>query len=121
MKNKKVDFLLLGSIIIISIFGLIMIYSASYVWAEYKFADPFKFLKNQGTFFILGLFMLWFVSRIDYHIYYEKANLIFTICLILLVLVLIPGIGTVRNGSRSWFGKAAALSRDHIQRPSRLV
>jgi len=34
----------------------------------------------------------------------NKANLILGICFILLLLVLIPGIGSVRNGSRSWFG-----------------
>ena len=44
------------------------------------------------------------ISKIDYKFYYKKANLILTICIILLVLVLIPGIGSVRNGSRSWFG-----------------
>ncbi len=44
------------------------------------------------------------ISKIDYKLYYEKANLILSICLILLILVLIPGIGSIRNGSRSWFG-----------------
>ena len=34
----------------------------------------------------------------------KKANLIFLICLILLILVLIPGIGIVRGGARSWIG-----------------
>ena len=43
-------------------------------------------------------------SKIDYHIYYRYANWILLICVILLVLVLIPGIGVIRNGSRSWFG-----------------
>ena len=33
----------------------------------------------------------------------KKSNLILLICFILLILVLIPGIGTLRNGSRSWF------------------
>ena len=36
--------------------------------------------------------------------YLKKANTIIGICLLLLILVLIPGIGTIRNGSRSWFG-----------------
>ena len=57
MKNKKVELLLLISVITISIFGLIMIYSASYVWAEYKFNDPFKFVKNQTIFFLVGVFL----------------------------------------------------------------
>ena len=34
----------------------------------------------------------------------RKANLILMGCFLLLVLVLIPGIGSIRNGSRSWFG-----------------
>ena len=44
------------------------------------------------------------ISKIDYKFYYNKASQIFLISIILLVLVLIPGIGSVRNGSRSWFG-----------------
>ena len=45
-----------------------------------------------------------FISNIDYKIYLKYSNKILLICFILLTLVLIPGIGTVRNGSRSWFG-----------------
>lgn len=81
-----------------------MIYSSSYIWAEYKFDDSLKFFKNQGLFLIMGIIFMIIVSKIDYHIYFKKSNLILIICLLLLVLVLIPGIGTVRNGSRSWFG-----------------
>ena len=47
---------------------------------------------------------MFFTSKIDYNIYYEKANIILLVCFILLILVLIPGVGSVRNGSRSWFG-----------------
>lgn len=44
------------------------------------------------------------ISKIDYSFYYKNSNKILFICFILLILVLIPGIGSVRNGSRSWFG-----------------
>ena len=81
-----------------------MIYSSSYIWAEYKFNNPFKYLINQSIFFIIGIGLMLFIKRIDYNLYYKKSNIILIICLILLILVLIPGIGTVRNGSRSWFG-----------------
>ena len=47
---------------------------------------------------------MYFVSKINYSIYYKYANTILIFSLILLILVLIPGIGSVRNGSRSWFG-----------------
>ena len=104
MKKNSVNVVLLLSVIVISLFGLVMIYSASYVWAEYKFNNPFKFVINQGVFFIIGVVFMMIISRIDYKIYYEKSNLFFIICLILLILVIIPGVGSVRNGSRSWFG-----------------
>ena len=104
MRKNSVDLLLLVSVILISLFGLVMIYSASYVWAEYKFNNPFKFVINQGIFFVVGIFLMLIVSRINYDKYYDRSNFLLICCLVLLVLVLIPGVGSVRNGSRSWFG-----------------
>lgn len=104
MKKNKFDIPLFISVILLSIFGIIMIYSASSIWANFKFNDPFKYVKHQGLFFIVGIFIMLFVSKINLKFLKEKANLILGICLILLILVLIPGIGSIRNGSRSWFG-----------------
>lgn len=81
-----------------------MIYSSSYIWASYKYNNPYKYVINQSIFFILGLVIMNIVSKINYKIYKNKANAILGICFLLLVLVLIPGIGVERNGSRSWFG-----------------
>jgi len=81
-----------------------MIYSASNIWSEYKFNTPYKFVRNQGIFFIIGLILMYIISKINYNYYYKYSKIILLFCIILLILVLIPGIGTVRNGSRSWFG-----------------
>lgn len=101
---KKFDFVLLISIIFLIIFGIVMIYSASSIWAGYKFNDSFHYIKQQGLFAIVGIVLLYFISKVDYKIYFKKANLILGVCFVLLILVLIPGIGSIRNGSRSWFG-----------------
>ena len=101
---KKYSKILLIAVIIISLFGTLMIYSSSYVWAEYKFNDPYKYLKSQSIFLILGYIVMFIVSKFPYQNYKKLSNIIFFICLGMLALVLIPGIGTVRNGSRSWFG-----------------
>ena len=85
------------------IISLFMIYSASFIWANYKFNNPFKYVINQGIFSIIGIILLFIISKIDYKLYYKKSNIILLSCIILLILVLIPGIGVVRNGSRSWF------------------
>lgn len=98
------------NIIIISLtsflvlFGVVMITSASFVWAEYKFNNPFKFCINQSVFALLGFFLMLITSKIDYKLYYKHANVLFFGAIVLLILVLIPGIGVIRNGSRSWFG-----------------
>ena len=101
---KKYDKWLLIAVIIIAIFGIVMIYSASSIWAEYKFNDSFKFVKAQSAFFIISLVIVFVLKKINPKTYYEKANLILLICFLLLALVLIPGLGKIRNGSRSWFG-----------------
>lgn len=100
----KLSIKIVATVLILSIFGIIMMYSASYIWAEYKFNNPYRFLIHQGVFLIIGFLLMFFLSKINYKIYEKKTNLIIGICFLLLVLVLIPGIGQVRNGSRSWFG-----------------
>ena len=101
---QKFDTKLFIGVIIICLFGILMIYSASSIWSSYKFNDSLRFLKMQSLFFMIGLILMIIISKIDYNIYYKKANKILIICFILLILVLIPGLGQVRNGSRSWFG-----------------
>ena len=103
-KMKKIDYILLISVIALSLFGILMIFSSSYVWAEYKFNDPLKYVKHQSLFFLIGIILMFFVIKLDYRKLLEKSNIILIISLILLILVIIPGIGSIRNGSRSWFG-----------------
>lgn len=102
--KKKLGLYLFFTAVILILFGLAMIYSASSIWAMYKFSDPFKYVKQQGLFILIGIILVLIIRKIDYRIYYKNATKIFLACIILLVLVLIPGIGSIRNGSRSWFG-----------------
>ena len=99
---KKFNISLFISVIILSLFGLLMVYSSSSIWAEYKFSDPFKYVKNQGIFLIVGIIIMYIVSKIDYKKYYKYASKIFLVCFALIILVLF--VGTERNGSKSWFG-----------------
>lgn len=100
MKNKTI----IICVILLTLFGLIMIYSSSYIWAEYKYNSSYKYVINQSIFALIGFIFMYFISKIDYKMYKKYSNKILMICIILLILVLIPGIGIVRNGSRSWFG-----------------
>ena len=81
--KKHIDIYLFFAVIILILFGLVMIYSSSYVWAEYKFNDPFKYVKNQGLFIIIGIFLMIIVSKINYGTYKKYAFLIFILCIVL--------------------------------------
>jgi cell division protein FtsW len=104
MNKNKIDLILLIAVITLVIFGIIMIYSSSHIWAFYKYGDSLKYVKAQTIFFIIGIIIMIILSKVPYKYYLDKANIILGVCFLLLVLVLIPGIGTIRNGSRSWFG-----------------
>jgi len=86
------------------LFGLLMIYSSSSIWSEYKFNNAFHYFFYQAIFIIIGIILIITLSKINYHFYYHQANKLLFASIILLILVLIPGIGIIRNGSRSWFG-----------------
>ena len=55
---KKIDKCLLIPIIILSLIGLLMVYSASNVVASYKYDDKAYFLKRQLIFAIIGFFCM---------------------------------------------------------------
>ncbi|MFC4183076.1 stage V sporulation protein E [Saccharococcus thermophilus] len=106
-KKSTPDFLLIILTFSLLAIGLIMVYSASAVWAEYKFHDSFFFAKRQLLFAGVGIFAMFFIMNIDYWTWRDWSKALLIICFVLLVLVLIPGIGMVRNGSRSWIGVGA--------------
>ncbi len=81
-----------------------MVYSASMIWAEFKYNSKYYYLVRQALFLALGFVIFIFVKNVDYHFYLKWANLIFFICLGLLIIVLIPGIGVIRGGAQSWIG-----------------
>ena len=81
-----------------------MVASSSSIWASYKFNNPYKYMLHQLLFAFIGFLLMYICSKTDFELYKKHANKILIGSFILLILVLIPGIGIVRNGSRSWFG-----------------
>lgn len=106
-KKSTPDFLLIFLTFSLLAIGLVMVYSASAVWAEYKFHDSFFFAKRQLLFAGVGIIAMFFIMNVDYWVWRDWSKVLLIICFVLLVLVLIPGVGMVRNGSRSWIGVGA--------------
>ncbi|TQS75870.1 stage V sporulation protein E [Ornithinibacillus gellani] len=104
---NKPDYTLLFVILLLLGIGIVMVYSSSYVWAEYKYGDSFYFVKRQLLFAGAGVAAMLFLMAVPYTMLRKYAGIIAIGCFVLLLLVLIPGIGMVRGGARSWIGVGA--------------
>lgn len=102
--NKRIDKLLYIDIMLLVITGLLMVYSASHIVARFKYEDGAYYFKRQILFACIGLIAMHLVMRIKITTIKKYTSWSFFIALALLILVLIPGIGVVRGGARSWIG-----------------
>lgn len=100
----KLNYKLLIVIICFVIFGLLMVYSASNVVAMYRYNESTYFFKRQLIFAILGIILMIIISRLPIHLFYKMTYYIYIGGLFLLIIVLIPFIGVIRGGARSWIG-----------------
>lgn len=98
------DLWLLVSILSLLSIGIIMVYSAGAVLAFREYEDSFYFVKRQLLFALLGLVAMSIMINTDYRVWKRYAKVGLFICFVLLIVVLIPGIGNVRGGARSWLG-----------------
>ena len=101
----QLDFPLLFAIALLCAFGLVMLFSASYYYAQNTAAtkyDGFFYLKSQAMYLAVGLVAMYVVSRVDYH-FFDKIRVFALVgTLALMLLVLIPGLGVDRNGAQRW-------------------
>ena len=92
----------LANLLILLVFGLIMLFSASYATGYYYGGDSYEYIRPQFLYALLGLGVMWMVSYLDYHWLRQWAYPFYTLALVLLVLVLIPGLGKTVNGCTRW-------------------
>jgi len=103
---KEMDFKLLITLIILTLFGVINIYLCT---KGGVFNDPFLFAKKQLIWFFISLVSVYLVLTFDYKIIYGYVPIIYWITIALLIAVWIPGIGTTINGERGWIDLKISL------------
>jgi len=99
--------------------GLVMVYSASIATAEaarYTGGNPAYYLMRQAVFAAASLAAAVAVFLVPVRHWQRVAPLAFVVCLALLALVLVPGLGREVNGARRWLNLAAVTVQ-----PSELV
>lgn len=99
----KKNYLIIIPLVIILFIGLTMVYSSSSIWADFFYNDKMYYAKRQLIFIIIGLILMFLLSKINLKFIRKYSFLMLIIGFISLILVIIPGIGSEINGSRSWF------------------
>lgn len=94
------DFALFIVLMLICAFGMVMLFSASYYYAQSKFGDGLYYVKKQVIFFGVGLAALLVLSHIKYTVYQKLAMLGYLGLIVLLVLTLL--IGKSANDAQRW-------------------
>ena len=87
-KGTSIDMPLLIITLTLLVFGLIMLYSASYVVGIYRKGDSMHYIKNQLVFAAVGVVVMFAVSKIDYRILKRYSWLVLGLTYIMLVIVL---------------------------------
>jgi len=98
----SVDPVLLGAVLALVSLGLVMVYSASAVTAAEKQGNGFYFLERQLLAAFVGLVVMAAAVRLGYRRLARLAYPMLLLSIVLLVLVLVPGVGTVVGGARRW-------------------
>jgi cell division protein FtsW len=84
------------------VFGLVMVYSSSFILAQEKTGDGFAFIKKQLVFAVLGLMAMVAGSRIPHENWKKWSYLLLGSAALALVLVLVPGVGARIGGAQRW-------------------
>jgi cell division protein FtsW len=100
-RGYSLDYLLLFAALALSAIGLIMVFSASPTMAL-KLGDSYYFLKRHILYLLLGFSALYLGTRLDLALLRQRANVIFAVSFILLILVYIPGVGQEISGASRW-------------------
>jgi cell division protein FtsW len=96
---------LTATVLGLTLFGLVMVLSASSVSSLHQLADsPFFQFKRQAVWAGLGAVAFVVASRVDYRRLRPLAGPLLLVTLGMLVALLVPGVGITENGSTRWLG-----------------
>lgn len=99
--SKYNDFILIFLTLILIVFGVIMVFSASYYSALSKYGDAYHFLIRDGVFAVIGIAAMLGVSRIPYRVL-RKFAFPFLAAVVFMLLLLFTPLGKTVNGATRW-------------------
>lgn len=100
-KNDYYDYNLLAVIVLLTCFGLVMLYSTSAYMAEIDWGDDMHYFKTQAAISVICIGAALFISKMDYHILTHFTTILYALAILLMVLVKTP-LGSSANGAQRW-------------------
>ena len=100
-KTDYYDYSLLAVIILLTCFGLVILYSTSSYMAELNYGDDMYYFKKQAAISFGCIIIALGISQIDYHILTKFTGVLYGMAAILMILVKTP-LGRTANGARRW-------------------
>ncbi|MDR1042579.1 MAG: putative lipid II flippase FtsW [Clostridiales Family XIII bacterium] len=103
VKKPQPDFLITITIIGLVLFGVVMVFSASYYSTiNSTMEDPYYYLIQASKWAVAGIIIMVLVSYVPYRIYYKFAPALMIIGVLLLCALFVPGIGETENYATRW-------------------
>ena len=96
------DFILLGTVTALVLFGLLMVYNASPVASLRDFGDPLHYIRLQALWAFFGLILGVIVFFIPYPFWKRVSPVLILLAIVLLLAVFIPEIGSKVYGAQRW-------------------
>jgi cell division protein FtsW len=101
-KRVGVDKWLFGVVLLLVLFGLVMVFSASAVMAKAQTGSPYPYMLRQGMWAVMGMIALALLMQVDYR-RYNNPRVVFTAVAVTMVLLI--GVFAMRDSHNThrWF------------------
>src|SRR6516225_6478484 len=102
-KRVGVDKWLFGVVLLLVLFGLVTVFSASAVMAQATLGSPYAFVGRQAVWALFGLLVMVALMRVDYRVYNNPRVIFPAVAVTTLMLIGVFAMGG-RNGAHRWIG-----------------
>ncbi len=96
--NRKILLLVL----LLTVFGLVQVYSSSYIFSENQYGDGLFFFKKQVLFAVVGFALLFVLVDMPWRWTKFTGISLWVLSVLLLTATLIPGLGVSAGGAQRW-------------------
>jgi cell division protein FtsW len=116
-KRVGVDKWLFGVVLLLVLFGLVMVFSASAVMAQYSLGSPYSYVMRQALWAVLGLLAMVGLMQVDYRRYNNPKVVFPAVAVTMLLLVGVFAMSGM-NGAHRWIRVAGTtLQPSELAKP----